>query len=90
LCLDFLGHFRERYSYVVSWWLIFYANIYYQQRQNLLDEEIYAPWAHDLEDFIATQNLEQLWGELKKFFQPIFVAHVDTLIAAHTKKTSSR
>jgi hypothetical protein len=33
---------KERYSHLVSWWLIFYANIYYQQRQKLLDEEIYA------------------------------------------------
>jgi hypothetical protein len=81
---------KERYSNLVSWWLIFYANIYYQQRQKLLDEEIYAPWSHDLEYFIATQNLEQLWGELKEFFQPIFVEHVDRLIAAHTKKTSSQ
>jgi hypothetical protein len=81
---------RERYSYLVSWWLIFYANIYYQQRQKLLDKEIYAPWEHDLEEFIATQNLERLWGELKEFFQPIFVEHVDKLIAAHTKKTSSQ
>ena len=81
---------KERYSNLVSWWLIFYANIYYQQRQKLLDEEIYAPWSRDLEYFITTQNLEQLWGELKEFFQPIFVEHVDRLIAAHTKKTSSQ
>jgi hypothetical protein len=81
---------KERYSTLVSWWLIFYANIYYQQRQKLLDEEIYAPWARDLEYFIATQNLEQLWDELKEFFQPIFVEHVDRLIAAHLKKTSSQ
>ena len=81
---------RERYSSLVSWWLIFYANIYYQQRQKLLDEEIYAPWSHDLEYFIATQNLAQLWGDLKEFFQPIFVEHVEQLIAAHTKKTSNQ
>ncbi len=81
---------RERYSNLVSWWLIFYANIYYQQRQKLLDEEIYAPWSHDLEYFIATQNLAQLWGELKEYFQPIFVAHVDQLIAVHAKQTSSQ
>jgi len=81
---------RERYTHLVSWWLIFYANIYYQQRQKLLDEEIYTPWSHDLEDFIATHNLAQLWGELKEFFQPIFVEHVEQLLAAHTKKTSNQ
>ena len=81
---------RERYTHLVSWWLIFYANIYYQQRQKLLDEEIYTPWSHDLEDFIATHNLAQLWAELKEFFQPIFVEHVEQLIAAHTKKTSNQ
>jgi hypothetical protein len=43
---------KFRFQQLLIWWLILHENIFYQKQKNLLDEDIYATWSHDLELFI--------------------------------------
>jgi hypothetical protein len=71
---------RYRYKSLLIWWLILHENIYYQWQSRLLDESIYRSWASDLEGFVRSQNLSQLWDELKGSFQAAFGNHVSQLV----------
>src|SRR5262245_59017988 len=69
-----------RYRSLVSWWLIFHENAYYQWRKGLLDGHSYKPWANDLKVFIMQQNVADHWKEMKMLFQDEFARHVTALI----------
>ncbi|MDQ3745823.1 MAG: hypothetical protein M3444_15715 [Acidobacteriota bacterium] len=74
---------RYRYRMLLYWWLIFHENVFYQKQNDLLDEHIFASWAYDLEHFVAQQNLQAHWGDLRAGFQPEFARHIDELIEPH-------
>jgi len=71
---------RYRYRSLVSWWLVFHENAYYQWRNGLLDGHSYQPWANDLNLFIKHQNVAEHWKEMKMLFQDEFARHVSDLI----------
>src|SRR5262249_39066284 len=76
---------RYRYRSLVSWWLVFHENAYYQWRKGLLDGRSYKPWANDLKLFIMQQNVAEQWKEMKLLFQDDFARHVTGLIEASEK-----
>lgn len=71
---------RFRYKQLLIWWLILHENIFYQKQKNLLDEDIYATWSHDLEFFIEKHRLDHHWPKLEAAFQSEFCKYVDKLI----------
>jgi hypothetical protein len=71
---------RYRYRSLVSWWLVFHENAFYQWRNGLLDSHSYKPWANDLKMFIMQQNVAEHWKEMKMLFQDEFANHVTALI----------
>lgn len=75
---DEVGQYQ--YKSLLIWWLIFQENIFYQRREGLLDDKIYASWDYDLRFFVTQQNLSERWGELKNAFQTEFRDYVTDLI----------
>jgi hypothetical protein len=71
---------RYRYRSLVSWWLVFHENAYYQWRKGLLDAHSYKPWANDLNVFLRQQNVADHWKEMHMLFQDEFARHVSELI----------
>jgi hypothetical protein len=71
---------QYQYKSLLIWWLIFQENVFYQRREGLLDEKIYASWDYDLRFFVTQQNLRERWGELKNAFQAEFRDYVTGLI----------
>jgi hypothetical protein len=71
---------KARYRTLLTWWLVFYENVFYQRRQGLLDPHAFKPWSHDLRAFVQQHRLAQHWGELKSQFQDEFARYVDWLI----------
>src|ERR1043165_84273 len=68
---------RYRYRMLLYWWLIFHENVFYQKQNDLLDEYIFASWAYDLEHFVARQNLQAHWDDLRAGFRRGFARHMD-------------
>lgn len=77
---------RHRYRSLVSWWLVFHENAFYQWRNGLLDAHSYKPWANDLLVFLRQQNVHVHWKEMKMLFQDEFARHVTRLIEACQKE----
>jgi hypothetical protein len=75
---DEVGQYQ--YKSLLIWWLIFQENIFYQSREGLLDEKIYASWDYDLRFFVRQQNLRERWDELKDAFQVEFRDYVTSRI----------
>jgi hypothetical protein len=67
---------RYRYKALLTWWLIFYENIYYQWQQGLLDDNNYKPWAAGLRLFIRRHQLQAHWDEMGRLFQDDFAQYV--------------
>jgi hypothetical protein len=80
---------RYRYRSLVSWWLVFHENAFYQWRNGLLDAHSYKPWANDLNVFLRQQNVAEHWKEMKILFQDEFARHVTALIDAYQRNKSS-
>ena len=74
---------KYRYKSLLIWWLILHENIFFQQRNELLDNAVYAAWQRDLESF-AQRQLKERWPELKGVFQPAFVEHVESLMKSES------
>ena len=70
-----------RYRSLVTWWLIFHENAFYQWRRGLLDDHSYKPWGVDLAIFIEQQDLASRWDTLRHLFQDEFAEYIDAQIA---------
>jgi hypothetical protein len=79
---------RRRYRSLLTWWLIFYENVYYQRRQDFMDNHAFLPWWRDLKLFVLEQNLARHWDELKELFQEEFAAEVSKLLAETPRPSS--
>jgi hypothetical protein len=75
---------RYRFKSLLIWWLILHENIFYQNREDLVDKEAYRPWDEDLKEFVRIMDLKDHWSGLKGVFQAGFAKHVDDLIRAQT------
>ncbi len=73
---------RRRCRILLTWWLIFHENIYYQWRQGLLDRQAFLPWWRDLCLFLRQCDLPSHWDGLKDQFQEEFAGHVTELLDA--------
>ncbi len=71
---------QQRYTDLLTWWLILHENIYYQYTKGLIDKDSYAAWSYDLEKFVKMQNLGRHWESMRITYQPKFAEHVNELI----------
>jgi hypothetical protein len=71
---------QQRYTGLVTWWLILHENIYYQYTKGLIDEDFYAGWSRDLEIFVKMHNLGRHWESMRNYYQDAFAKHVNELI----------
>jgi hypothetical protein len=74
----------ERYSTLVSSFMVFYENAYSQCRDGLLDPEISEGWDKDLADFVEEHNIAKHWDEWKGLYRPGFQHRVSQIIAWQT------
>jgi hypothetical protein len=77
---------RERYFYLLTWWLMLHENIYHQWRKKLVDEDTYVSWTRDLEYFARRQRLENHWSKLNSYFEVSFAEHVTEIIVRQTRE----
>jgi len=77
---------QYRYKELLTWWLILHENLFYQQRNGLMDKTIYSGWNRDLHNFIARKKLGKHWEGMKSEYQKEFVQHVNTIIAEQEAK----
>jgi len=71
---------KYRYYSLIAWWLILHENIFYQWKKQLIDQETYGPWDHELKKFISRHPLNQFWTELRGNFQPAFEKYLEQII----------
>jgi hypothetical protein len=71
---------RQRYRSLLTWWLIFYENIFYQRRLGLLDGHTFRPWWRDLMFFLSEHNLARHWPDIKDLFQEEFASKVTEVL----------
>jgi len=77
---------KERYFYLLTWWLMLHENIYHQWRKQLIDEDTYRSWTRDLKYFARRQQLGNHWTQLNGYFEASFSEHVTTIIVRQTKE----
>jgi len=88
----------QRYRELITQWLIFHENIYYQYSKGLLDKQAYTPWREELKFFALTQNLDLITKDFELYSPGGFGKHILELrkgklnlsyqpeIKKHTKK----
>jgi len=76
---------KFRYRHMLLWWLIFHENIYYQWKNELIDEDTYKTWSCDFKEIFLQSNLKQLWEDIlnNTVFQPSFVNYLHQLMQKH-------
>jgi hypothetical protein len=62
----------ERYREMLVQWLIIHENIFYQNRERLLDRGIYESWCRDLERTVKQHNLRVFDSKLDELFSNQF------------------
>ena len=77
---------KERYFYVLMWWLMLHENIYHQWRKKLVDEDTFSSWTRDLEYFARRQQLGNHWTQLNSYFESAFAEHVTAIIVRQAKE----
>ncbi len=77
---------KERYFYLLTWWLMLHENIYHQWRKQLIDEDTYRSWTRDLEYFARRQQLGNHWTQLNGYLESSFAEHVTAIIVRQTKE----
>lgn len=68
---------QSKYKHLLSWWLTFYENMYYQNKCGFLDTNVFAAWDNDVNNFVVRRNLRMAWDELKDSYDPEFVQYVE-------------
>jgi len=76
---------KEQYENMIIWWLVFYENIFYQEKNGLLDEAISSSWKQDIRSFVMKRAVEKYWPNLREKYHQLFVDHMDTLIEEKRK-----
>lgn len=76
--MDEVDQFRFRN--LITWWMIFHENIYYQWEKKLIDETTYRAWDSDLRKFVPMVDLLRHWPDFRYVCQKNFVTYVETLI----------
>lgn len=71
---------RYQYKMMLMWWLVFHENVYYQNKQGLLEPTVYEGWRADLRDFLVRQHMYLHWPEMKQIFQYEFSNHIEALL----------
>ncbi len=71
---------RARYRRLLTWWLIFYENIYYQYRHGLLESGPFRAWWRDLFLFLRECRVERFWDDLRPLYLQGFVREIDDMI----------
>lgn len=71
---------KEQYANMIIWWLVFYENIFFQEKYNLLDKAISSAWKEDIRSFVMQRAVEKLWPRLRGKYHELFVIHMDELI----------
>ncbi|SRR6266446_8698133 len=73
---------KEQYENLLVTYLVFYENVFSQNQEGLIDNEIYQGWDKDLEAFIKHQRVKEYWtSERKAKYRPEFRKRVDEIIA---------
>jgi hypothetical protein len=76
----------EQYQFrkMLIWWFIFYENVFFQNKSELLVQAIAFAWMKDIEPFVERQRVEMYWPSLRKKYHPEFAKYIDSLISAKT------
>jgi hypothetical protein len=81
---------KFRYKQLLIWWLILHENIFYQKKEGLLDDNIFATWTRDLKLFIQKHRLEHRWPDLEVAFEHKFREYVIGLIEEAKLRNESK
>lgn len=71
---------KEQYRALLSTWMIFYENMFYQHSHRLLADEVYGPWDKDLKDFVEDYLVEDYWTRVRDSYHKQFRNHVDQIL----------
>lgn len=79
---NLIGPRKELYKNMLIWWLVFYENIFFQDKSKMLAEDISKCWKQDIKSFVEEHGIEEYWPNLKDKYVGEFAAYMDQLIAA--------
>lgn len=81
---------EDRYRELLTQWLIFHENIYYQHTRGLLDNAVYKSWSTDLEMVLKQHDLAIVAADIKAFFPGDFGEHLVALRARLKPATAEK
>ncbi len=71
---------KQQYRALLSTWMIFYENMFYQHSHRLLADEVYGPWDKDLKDFVEEYLVEDYWSKMRNSYHKQFRNRVDQIL----------
>jgi len=71
---------KEQYRALLSTWMIFYENMFYQHTHRLLADDVYGPWDKDLKDFVEDYLVGDSWPRMRDSYHKQFRNHVDKIL----------
>lgn len=71
---------QEQYRNMIIWWLVFYENIFFQEKSKLLDQTIFNAWKEDIRSFVIERSVEKVWPSVKAKYHEDFVCFIDASI----------
>ena len=76
---------KFRYQTLLTWWLTFHENVYYQWQNKLIDEDIHMSWERDLKQLMTRHDLDPHWNFIDGQFQGPFVGHLHQMVEERKK-----
>jgi hypothetical protein len=73
---------KQQYKSMLTWWFIFYENLFFQNEKGLIDPKIFAAWKNDIDVFVEEQLVEKYWAGLSKKYHQEFVDYLNARIKA--------
>jgi hypothetical protein len=81
---------KQQYKSMLTWWLIFYENMFFQGEKGLLEPDIFAAWKSDLDAFIEARLVEKYWEDVSKKYHLEFVEYLNARIYAKIAGSKSQ
>ena len=82
---------KLRYRNSIMWRLTFQETLYYQNKNELINKDIYRGWEVDFKAFVRRRHLEARWDELQVYYTSEFIKYVsDALKSVAIERAQNR
>lgn len=73
--------FKYQYRASLAWRLTLQENLFYQEKNGLLDKDLFKSWEADFRSIVKRRKVGLLWPKLKDVYHSAFCEYVEKIIA---------